>query len=43
MSDRGIFAQAEQAAAILHDQMGAIPRKPAFREWVNLEALPGAE
>jgi hypothetical protein len=37
MSDRGIFAQADY---ILHEQMGAIPRKPDFRRWVRLDLLP---
>jgi len=41
MSDRGIFAQADYILAILHEQMGALPRKPAFRDWVRLDLLPG--
>jgi len=45
MSDQGIFAQAEYIIDILHDQMGAIPEKPRFRDWVRLDLLPesGAE
>lgn len=42
MSDSGIFAQAEYLLEILHGQMGALPRKPAFRDWVRLDLLPGA-
>lgn len=42
MSDSGIFAQAEYILEILHEQMGAIPRKPAFRDWVRLDLLPDA-
>jgi len=41
MSDSGIFAQADFILDILHDQMGALPRKPAFRDWVRLDLLPG--
>ena len=41
MSDSGIFAQAEYILEILHEQMGALPRKPAFRDWVRLDLLPG--
>ena len=39
MNDQGIFAQAEYILDILHDQMHAIPVKPKFREWVNLDLL----
>ncbi len=42
MSDSGIFGQAEYVSAILHEQIRAIPGRPAFREWVNLEILPVA-
>lgn len=41
MSDSGIFAQAEYLLEILHGQMGALPKKPAFRDWVRLDLLPG--
>jgi ABC-type nitrate/sulfonate/bicarbonate transport system substrate-binding protein len=40
MSDAGIFAQAEFLIDVLHDEMGAIPEKPDFRAWVNLDVLP---
>ncbi|MEN8175713.1 MAG: ABC transporter substrate-binding protein [Pseudomonadota bacterium] len=40
MSDTGIFAQAEFLIEILHEQMRAIPVKPAFRDWVRLDILP---
>lgn len=40
MSDTGIFGQAEFLIDILHDEMGAIPEKPDFRAWVNLDVLP---
>jgi taurine transport system substrate-binding protein len=40
MSDRGIFAQADYILSILHDQMGALPRKPAFRDWARLDLVP---
>lgn len=40
MSDSGIFAQAEYILEILHGQMGALPRKPAFRDWVRMDLLP---
>jgi ABC-type nitrate/sulfonate/bicarbonate transport system substrate-binding protein len=40
MSDRGIFAQADYILEILVEQMGALPGKPAFREWVRLDLLP---
>jgi ABC-type nitrate/sulfonate/bicarbonate transport system substrate-binding protein len=46
MTDEGIFGQAEYILEILHDQMGTIPEKPRFREWVPFELLglerPGA-
>jgi taurine transport system substrate-binding protein len=42
MSDAALFAQAEYILAILHEQMGALPREPAFREWVRLDLLPGS-
>ena len=41
MSDSGIFAQADFLLEILHGQMRALPRKPAFRDWVRLDLLPG--
>ncbi len=41
MSDRGIFAQADYILEILVEQMRALPRKPAFRDWVRLDLLPG--
>jgi ABC-type nitrate/sulfonate/bicarbonate transport system substrate-binding protein len=40
MSDEGIFAQADYILEILHGQMGALPRKPAFRDWVRRDLLP---
>lgn len=40
MSNQGIFAQAEYILDILHDQMGVIPNKPAFRQWVNMDVIP---
>ena len=40
MSDEGIFAQADFLIDILHDEMSAIPVKPDFRAWVNLDVLP---
>jgi ABC-type nitrate/sulfonate/bicarbonate transport system substrate-binding protein len=40
MSDRGIFAQADYILEILVEQMGALPRKPAFRDWVRLDLIP---
>ena len=43
MSDSGIFAQAEYILDILFDQMHAIPNKPEFRQWVNLEVLPATD
>ena len=43
MSDTGIFAQAEYILDILYEQMHAIPNKPDFRQWVNLEVLPATE
>jgi hypothetical protein len=41
MSDQGIFAQADYILEILVEQMRALPRKPAFRDWVRLDLLPG--
>ncbi len=43
MSDKGIFAQADFILDILYEQMQAIPNKPDFRQWVNLDILPTAE
>jgi len=34
-------AWADYILTILHEQMGALPRKPAFRGWVRLDLLPG--
>jgi ABC-type nitrate/sulfonate/bicarbonate transport system substrate-binding protein len=42
MSSQGIFGQAEYLITILHEQMKAIPVRPAFRRWVNLDVLPGS-
>ena len=42
MSDRGLFGQAEYLLDILHDDMGAIPNRPAFRDWVRTDLLPAA-
>jgi hypothetical protein len=39
--ERGIFERKDYILAILHEQMGALPRKPAFRDWVRLDLLPG--
>jgi ABC-type nitrate/sulfonate/bicarbonate transport system substrate-binding protein len=43
MSDTGIFAQADYILDILFEQMQAIPDKPDFRHWVNLEILPAVD
>lgn len=43
MTDGRIFGQASYVIDILHDQMGAIPTKPAFRDWVNLDVIPAVE
>jgi ABC-type nitrate/sulfonate/bicarbonate transport system substrate-binding protein len=43
MSEQGIYPQAELIIDILYTQMKAIPEKPEFREWVNLEILPIAK
>jgi ABC-type nitrate/sulfonate/bicarbonate transport system substrate-binding protein len=40
MSDNGIFGQADYVIRILHEDMKAIPNKPEFREWINLDILP---
>lgn len=40
MSDTGIFGQAEYVIDILHEQIRAIPMRPDFREWVNMDILP---
>ena len=40
MSDSGIFGQADYVIRILHEDMKAIPNKPDFRKWVNLDILP---
>jgi ABC-type nitrate/sulfonate/bicarbonate transport system substrate-binding protein len=40
MSDSGIFGQADYVIRILNEDMKAIPNKPDFREWVNLDILP---
>lgn len=40
MSDQGIFAQADYILEILVGQMGALPGKPAFRDWARLDLLP---
>ena len=40
MSDSGIFGQADYIVQILHEDMKAIPQKPVFRNWVNLDVLP---
>jgi len=40
MSDSGIFGQADYVVRILHEDMKAIPEKPDFRKWVNLDILP---
>lgn len=39
MSDKGIFGQADYIIRILHEDMKAIPNKPDFRKWVNLDIL----
>ncbi|MFQ5330230.1 MAG: ABC transporter substrate-binding protein [Thermodesulfobacteriota bacterium] len=43
MSDTGIFGQAEYVIDILHDQIKAIPRRPDFREWVNMDIVPHSD
>lgn len=40
MSEDGIFGQAEYVIEILYDDIKAIPEKPDFREWVNLDVIP---
>ncbi len=40
MSEEGIYPQAEVIVDILFHQIKAIPQKPDFREWVNLEVIP---
>jgi ABC-type nitrate/sulfonate/bicarbonate transport system substrate-binding protein len=40
MSDSGIFAQADYILEILQEQMGVLPRRPPFRDWVRLDLLP---
>jgi ABC-type nitrate/sulfonate/bicarbonate transport system substrate-binding protein len=41
MSDEGLFAQVDFVIDILNKDMKAIPVKPDFRHWVNLNVLPG--
>ena len=43
MSDDGIFGQAEYIVRILHEDMNAIPKKPDFLKWVNMDILPFEE
>ncbi len=43
MSDEGLFAQVDFVIDILYKDMKAIPVKPDFRHWVNLNALPVEE
>ena len=40
MSEEGIYPQADLIIDLLYQQMKAIPVKPAFREWVNLDVIP---
>ena len=40
MSEQGLYPQAELIIEILYHQMKAIPVKPTFRDWVNLDVLP---
>ena len=40
MSDKDLFAQVDFVIDILYKDMKAIPVKPAFRHWVNLNVLP---
>ncbi len=40
MSDTGIFGQADYVIRILHEDMGVIPNKPDFMQWVNMDILP---
>jgi len=40
MADTGIFGQAEYVVRILNEDMGVIPKKPDFMQWVNLDILP---
>jgi ABC-type nitrate/sulfonate/bicarbonate transport system substrate-binding protein len=43
MSDQGIFAQADYILAMLVDRMHALPRRPAFRDWVRTDLLPASD
>jgi len=43
MSEEGIYAQAEVILDILYSQMHAIPVKPEFRKWVNLDIVPAGQ
>lgn len=43
MTDKGIFGQAEYVVDILHDQIKAIPVRPEFRKWVNMDVMPEGE
>jgi ABC-type nitrate/sulfonate/bicarbonate transport system substrate-binding protein len=40
MTDEGIFGQAGYIVRILHEDIRTIPKKPDFRNWVNLEIIP---
>ncbi|MFQ5432568.1 MAG: ABC transporter substrate-binding protein [Nitrospinota bacterium] len=40
MSESGILGQADYVVKILHEEMRAIPEKPDFRKWINLNILP---
>ena len=40
MSKNGIFGQAEFVVRILFEEMGVIPIKPDFMQWVNMDILP---
>ena len=40
MSNTGIFGQADYVVRILAEEMGVIPIKPDFMQWVNMDILP---
>ena len=40
MTRTGIFGQADYVVRILYEEMGVIPIKPDFMQWVNMDILP---
>ncbi len=40
MTESGIYGQADYVTEILKNDIKAIPEKPDFRKWVNLEVIP---